>query len=53
MQMVNKTHRSHKGQCMYGRKCCGSSLDGNADKKRRTLKRAERQDWKRDLRNAY
>lgn len=51
MQMINKTARAHKGQCMYGRKCCGSFIDMmGGQRKRRMLKRAERADWKKDVR---
>lgn len=45
--MLGKTVESKKGQCPYGRKCCGSSLDFSGHKrKRRTLKRRERQSWR-------
>lgn len=50
MQMLNKTHRGQGGRCHYGRKCCASMPDMMGGKrKRRMLKRAERNQWRKEV----
>ena len=49
-KMLCNTGHARKGRCHYGRRCCGSILDYAGHKrKRRAVKRSERNAWKRSI----
>lgn len=50
-RMLCRTNDGQHAGCYYGNHCCASALHTAGHKrKRRTLKRRERQQWKRETR---
>lgn len=53
MKMLCNTPKGTAAGCHYGNGCCASMLHASGHKrKRRAIKRSERQDWKREVRAA-
>ena len=51
MQMLCNTNDGKHAECRYGYRCCSGTLHrAGHKKKRRVLKRRERQAWKREVR---